>query len=181
MKTLLYLIILIVSRVFKKLTDKIIQILQGFLIASITLPFMLMNIIGCERHNDNKISFQSKLLFWFYISYIGISCCFLIPKILAFLRMRENGYSDDYNCSDSITNEVIRVGSEKGKKIFIYNKISLFSDVTILACNFIVVLVGLLWNIIDKKINSNKPYDEQKEQNKSAETQIPLASYPIDN
>ena len=121
MKTLLYLIILIVSRVFKKLTDKIIQILQGFLIASITLPFMLMNIIGCSRRDDNKISFQSKLLFWFYISYIGISCCFLIPKILAFLRMRENGYSDDYNCSDSITNEVIRKEKKKGKKIFISN------------------------------------------------------------
>ena len=161
--------------------DKIIQLLQGFLMASITLPFMIMQFVACARGDDEKEPFLSNILFWFYVPYIGISCGFLIPKILAFLRMKENGYSDDYNCSDSITNEVIRLGSEKSKKLFTYNKICLFSDVTILACNFLVVIVGLLWDIIAKKINSNKPYSEPKEENKTPEVEIPYTSYPSDN
>ena len=161
--------------------DKIIQVLQGFLMASITLPFMIMQFVACARGDDEKEPVLSNILFWFYVPYIGISCGFLIPKILAFLRMKENGYSDDYNCSDSITNEVIRLGSEKIKKLFIYNKICLFSDVTILGCHFLVVIVGLLWDIIAKKINSNKSYSEPKEQNKTPEVEIPYESYPSDN
>ena len=95
--------------------------------------------------------------------------------------MKENGGSDDSNCSDPITKEVIRVGNENNKKIFAYNKICLFSDVAILSCNFLVVIVGLLWDIIAKIIKNNNPNDVQKEQNKTPEVEIPFASYRSDN
>ena len=142
---------------------------------------MIFEIVRLPECDDDERIIPPKLFFWIYISYIVLACGFLIPKILAFLQMKENGGSDDYNCSDPIANEVIRVGNENNKKIFAYNKICLFSDIAILSCNFLVVIVGLLWDIIAKIIKNNNPNDVQKEQNKTPEVEIPFASYRSDN
>ena len=79
--------------------------------------------------------------------------------------MKDNDYSNGYNCSDPITNEIIRLGNAKNKKLFIYNKICLFSDVTIFACNFLAIIVSLLLYLITEKVRNNNFYGGLKEPN----------------
>ena len=43
-------------------------------------------------------------------------CGLIVPHIIAYIKMKKNVYLDDYNCSDSLTNEVIRTGKEIIKK-----------------------------------------------------------------
>ena len=62
--------------------------------------------------------------------------CFLIAKIVAFVRAKKFGGEDDYNCSDSITNELIGVGNENNRKAFTYSKICLFGEVSLLVSCF---------------------------------------------
>ena len=79
-------------------------------------------IIECKSLGDNETSIPGGAYCWIYLSYIIMSLGFLIAKIVAFVRAKKFGGSDDYNCSDSITNELIRVGNENNKKAFTYSK-----------------------------------------------------------
>ena len=100
----------------------------------------------------------------------------MIPKIIAFVRMKEGGFSNGYNCCDPITNEVIRLGNEKNKTIFTYNKICLFSDVAILSCFILAAIYLLISNLCCEKIENIKSYFKQKERYRIPDAQIPIAS-----
>lgn len=91
--------------------------------------------------------------------------------------MINSDYSS-YNCSDPITNEIIRQGNENNQKILTYNKLSVYPDVIILAGNLLVVIIGLIWDKIDKYLQKNKNYKGQNDNN-NTEEEIPYyAKYP---
>ena len=69
--------------------------------------------------------------------------------------MLKNDYSN-YNCSDSITNEIIKKGNINNKKSIKYNMICTIPDGIIIAGNLIGFAVGFVWS----KING---YEEVKE------------------
>ena len=101
--------------------------------------------------------------------------------IVAFVRAKRYGGTDDYNCSDSITNELIRVGNENNRKAFTYNKICLFSEVALLGANFLVFIVGLIWLLINKFILDYQGYKTQisyKDYKEAPPVEIPYADYP---
>ena len=47
--------------------------------------------------------------------------------MIAYFNLIKNDYSN-YNCSDSITNEIIKKGNETNKKELKYNMITTFTD-----------------------------------------------------
>ena len=98
---------------FSQKADKIIEIVQGFLMTFFGFAFLIYEFVSCVK--DRRIV-PSILYFWFYISYLIISLGFLVSKIVAFVRAKKYGGTDDYNCSDSITNELIRVEMKITKK-----------------------------------------------------------------
>ena len=88
--------------------------------------------------------------------------------------------SDDYNCSDSITNELIRVGNESNKKAFTYSKICLFAELSLLGIHFLAFIIGLILHLFDNKINyqENKPQNDYKDYKEAPPVEIPYADYP---
>ena len=82
--------------------------------------------------------------------------CFICH--IVYLYRIEKSNIAGYNCSDSITNELIRKGTEDNSKIIIYIKINLYLDVFQIALNCLVILIGLCFMVYDK-LKGN--YDEK--------------------
>ena len=57
-------------------------------------------------------------IFVFIVYIVSVSGCFSF-HLIAFIQTLKNDYSN-YNCSDSITNEIIKKGNENNKKVLIY-------------------------------------------------------------
>ena len=68
-----------------------------------------------------------------------IYSCF-ICQIVFFCRIKYNDVSD-YNCSDPITNELIRIGSEANDKQFLYFTINFYLDVFLAGVNCLDILI----------------------------------------
>ena len=164
--------------------DKIIEVLQGFLMAGASLIFFGMEIFTCK--NNEEFPIPSKVYFGLYMAYIIISCGFLASKIIAYIRAKNYGITEDYNCSDSITNEVIRKGNENNKNIFTYNKICLFSEVAILGANFLVIIIGLFCSIFNNLTVKYEKNSSDDGYTPAPHVEIPdtnanYPSYPTDN
>ena len=88
--------------------------------------------------------------------------------MIAYFNLIKNDYSN-YNCSDSITNEIIKKGNETNKKELKYNMITTFTDGGITVLNFIVLIIGLIWGKINKskinKINNNESEETKNDIN----------------
>ena len=163
---------------FSQRADKIIEIVQGFLMTFFGFAFLIYEFVSCVK--DRRIV-PSILYFWFYISYLIISLGFLVSKIVAFVRANKYDGTDDYNCNDSITNELIRVGNENSKKAFTYNKICLFSEVALIGAHILVFIVGLIWYLFDNIIpnyRGNKLNNDYKDYKEDHAVEIPYANYP---
>ena len=157
--------------------DKIIQIVQGFIMAFAGFVFLIKEIGAFKNNRHTPI--PPKDYFRFYMAYIIISCGFLISKIITYVKAKNYVGSEDYNCSDSITNELIRKKNENNRKIFTYNKVCLFSEVAILGANFLVVIVGLFYQKfgkLKKRFEENNVHYEYKP---ASSDEIPDAIYPI--
>ena len=142
--------------------DKVVQIFEGIPIASISLVFLIIEIISAcvkERIISPKIYFG---FFLFYICAVG---GFSVSHILSYMRKIKLDYSI-YNCSDIITNEIIKKGNEDNKKTMIPSVISFFIDAVMLASNFLGFIIGIILIIIDKcenkykSLNNNSEVDE---------------------
>ena len=82
--------------------------------------------------------------------------CFICH--IVYLYRIEKSNIAGYNCSDSITNELIRKGTEDNSEMIIYIKINIFLDVFQIALNCFVILIGLCLMVYDK-LKGN--YDEK--------------------
>ena len=82
--------------------------------------------------------------------------CFICH--IVYLYRIEKSNIAGYNCSDSITNELIRKGTEDNSKMIIYIKINLYLDVFQITLNCLVILIGLCLMVYDK-LKGN--YDEK--------------------
>ena len=128
-------------------SDKINQTMEGMIIAIVVIPFFLCLEIAFYCSKLDMIS--QKVYFWAYLFYLFIVGCFLYYHYIAYIKMLESDYSN-YNCSDSIINEIIKKGNENNKKLMAYNKTSFYIDAIIIAGNLIGFIIGLIWDIIDK-------------------------------
>ena len=154
--------------------DRTMQLVEGIFILCNIPIFIVLEIVSICCLKEKMIS--AKVYFYVYMVYIFLICGFLVSHIIAYVKMINSDYSS-YNCSDPITNEIIRQGNENNQKILTYNKLSVYPDVIILAGNLLVVIIGLIWDKIDKYLQKNKNYKGQNDNN--TEEEIPYyAKYP---
>ena len=135
--------------------DKIIQIVEGIAIVMRCLFFIIIEIFDCCQ--DYR-TLSPKIYFWMFISYIIIIAGCFTFHLIAYIKMRKSDYSY-YDCSDLITNEVIKTGNENNMKLMIYNMICTFTDGIIVTSNLIVLIVGFILDRID----NCKELDESEE------------------
>ena len=128
-----------------------------------------------ERKVNPKVYFA---FFWVYLVAIG---GFSIAHIRAYIKMFEYDYSN-YNCSDYITNEVIKKGNENNRKVMIYGTIGFYIDAIILAGNILVLIFGLFWELIEKCVRKCNPNQYQDVRVNNDEEEKPYyAEYPSAN
>ena len=161
--------------------DSVSQVIEGVFMACFAFLFIIFESIDCCSNKSDGKMISRKVYFWLYFSGMAALCGLIVPHILAYIKIKNNTYLDDYNCSDTITNEIIRKGNENNKKILTYNKLCLFLDVSFISSNFLVVIIGLLFDIINKHRNKNELIKFQDEPIKSPELEIPFVDYPINN
>ena len=149
--------------------DKSIEITESVLAIIGCGMFLLFESISCCV---GRI-ISSKVYFWLFVIYNTSTVAFFVYHVYAYFDALKNDYSG-YNCSDPITNEIIRVGNENNKKLMIYNMVSTFTSGSILAGNFIVVIIGLILDRIDKckENKANEQFNDDNNQN-SGEDEAP--------
>ena len=164
---------------FTQNADRIIEIVQGFVMAGACFIFLIMEFKACK---DDDRGLPGEAYCGIYLAYIIMSGGFLASKIVAYVRAKKYDGSEDYNCSDTITNELIRVGNENNRKVFTYNKICLFSEVALLGANLLVFIIGSLWHLFDNILvnyQEYKPqYNDHKDDKELPAVEIPYANYP---
>ena len=114
---------------------KALLIAEGFivLIAAVVEFIPLFFMHKCEN-DDPELS-----CIFYGIGLVPFIPCF-ICQIVFFCRIKYNDISD-YNCSDSITNELIRIGSEANDKQFLYFTINFYLDVFLAGVNCLNILI----------------------------------------
>ena len=122
--------------------------------------------------NKKKIK---HLNFIFFIAFTGFLTICFICHIVAFVRITKYDLTD-YNCSDLITNEVIRKGMEKNRPNVIYIKISFYLDLFLFVINCLGVLIGIILEILGKCISSNSVEINENKKEKN-DSEIPLNNY----
>ena len=152
-----------------QLIDKIIQLCEGFLITSGCFVIIILEIIfQCE---DDDIRYTTKdIYFWaFIINIIVVSGCFIF-HVIAYVNILKHDYSN-YNCSDSVTNEIIKKGNENNKKVLTYNMICTFPDGIIIAGNLIVFVIGLILIKINEYKENQKFLNNNNDNNNNNDKQ----------
>ena len=96
--------------------DYVFEIIEEVFMFCYAFTFFVFEFIECFRNKSDKKEISPKVYFWLYISGMIAMCGLIVPHIIAYIKMKKNVYLDDYNCSDSLTNEVIRTGKEIIKK-----------------------------------------------------------------
>ena len=142
--------------------DKLIQIILGILTASCCGFFIIFEIISCCE--DLRLSL--KVYCSIFIIYIVLVTGSFSYHVFSYIKMVKSDYSY-YNCSDSITNEIIKKGNENNKKIIKYNMITTFNDGIIIVGNLIALLIILIWDRINKCKEFNESRNSKKDFNKN--------------
>ena len=162
-------------------TDKIIQFVQGFIIGGISIIFIIIEINSyCSQKRIFSKDFY-RISFLAYIFAVGGALAYHTIVYIKIINSKDL----DYNCSDSITNEIIKSGNAYNKKMMILTKVSFYIDAVFIAGNIIVFIIGLIWDIIDKCITTKSKPNEYRNVdniNNSGVSETPYyADYPADN
>ena len=158
--------------------DSIIQVLEGIIFG--IGSFLLMILELAYNKKDHREDYQIKYFILFIIYIIVISGCFSF-HFIAFINILKNDYSY-YNCSDSLTNEIIKIGNKNNNKLIIYNVIGTFPDGIIIAGNLIVLVHAIIRDKIDKnKENKKNKNDNNQNSEKNKAPDYASDKYKINN
>ena len=128
--------------------ERNLLLVEGFIIAIHTLTIFLLEIIFyCCL--ENLLRIHQSVLCIFYSIYMGFLISSIICQSVFLFRIIKNNITD-YNCSDPITNEIIKKETEFIKKNIIYTKINLYIDSIFLLGNCLAMIIGLILGRIDK-------------------------------
>ena len=142
--------------------DKIIEIVEGFALAIISF-LILIDEIHSHRHSIKR-NISQNFYCMIYLIYIILVCGALAFHTIAYIKLIKFN-NINYNCSDEITNEIIKKGNEYNKKLLLYNIFSFYIDAVIIAGNFLGFIIGLIWHLIDKCKDESKPNEYQSVDN----------------
>ena len=160
--------------------DKIIQIVEGFVMLA---SCIVISGLEFQSHYLLERIISQKIYCIIYFIYILLVGGALTYHTMAYISMIKYN-NTNYNCSDSLTNEIIENGFKYNKKVMICNIFSFFIDAIIIVANFIGFIIGLICHIVDKNNYEGRHNEYQNVDNKnnSRETEEPYyANYPSEN
>ena len=161
-------------------------IVGGFLFGSVIFSLLLpISIIYLCIKEDDFYELCSPIFYSIsYLVYIVIILSCFICYTVFFARVVNNDLTG-YNCSDTITNEVIRKGFEDSANNIYYIKINYYLELVCIVINILAIFIAYY---LDKKKKAEpvKSKEESKEKenddfNEKAETktsEVPLMTYP---
>ena len=126
----------------------------------------MYSVALCGKDDELVIvedEFFGKISCILFSIYIGMLTSCFICNIVFFYRIKKYNISG-YDCSDSITNELIRKGTEDNYKQILYISINFYLDIFQIVFNCLAMLIGLILMIIYKL---NAKHYELKELEKS--------------
>ena len=134
---------------------------EGFIIAINTLIILILEIMLYCLSKEFRI--HPNVLCGFFSIYMGMLISCIICQIVFLVRIIQNDFSN-YNCSDSITNEVIKKEAEPLKRNIVYIEINLILDLFIFSANCLAMIIGL---ILERCCGnkSNQPEETKKDSN----------------
>ena len=141
---------------YKSIQNSVVlcELIQGIFIFSLLFAFIFPEILICLPNEEKVIGVS----FYHYIpSFVLCGVSFAFYSIALF-RIIQNDYSD-FNCSDQITNEIIRKGQEvdKVKTEIKCNCIDSFSDFAVILTILFIFLFCTIWEIHDRKKSNETP------------------------
>ena len=143
------------SYISSEKSEKALLLTEGFLLALFVLiAFFLFN---CR--NDCELA----SIVLYCICMALVIPCFICHIVFIY---RLNKYdATGYNCSDSITNELIRKGTEDNYKLILYVTINFYLDVFIVGINCLIILITLVFCLIKPCVNDPKNKRENYQNN----------------
>jgi len=140
-------------------------IIEGILICCFGLPllmFAIMEIIIMRKDDEGLIAGWLNCIF--YAIFMAMVFCCLICQAVFYSRVASNDLTG-YDCSDPITNEIIRKGFADSSKNIRYIRINFYLELALFVGNCVVFLIGCIWKGIEMCLE-----DETGSQNPQAES-----------
>ena len=163
--------------------------IEGIIFACFMLPMVTMGSMDVRSEHNLIIDICSQL--WnciVYLIYIGMLLSCFICHIVYFVRVSKNDISG-YNCSDDITNEIIRKGIEDSTRNIIYIKVNFYLELALFVGNVLAVIINIIMDKCkgnsvvenDKSENNkiNNDINEKAETKNNENNEIPLVTYSI--
>ena len=152
-------------------SEKTLTYVEGFFFTLIGLIFFIVYILLIRwKKFDPEDETKIIMNFVFYCIYMGMLISCFICQIVFFYRIKKYNLAG-YDCSDSITNELIKKGTEENAKQIIYITVNFYLNVFHVAINCIIVLVGLVLMGIDKLNWNSDEQEENKEQSEDKDNE----------
>jgi len=126
-------------------------LIEGILVAALSLPFLLIQIISCSSDDD---IIPGWLYCIFYSIFMAMLFCYFVCQSVFYSRVASNDLTG-YNCSDDITNEIIKKGFEDSSRNILYITINFYLELCLFAGNWIAILVGYLMNNTEACLHDN--------------------------
>ena len=170
---------------------KILLLIEGCFFAIISFLFLFLIILffclDCTEDEDDTIG---KMNIYYYLICMAMLIPSIICHIVFYYRIKNNNL-DGYDCSDPITNELIKKGYEHNSKQILFIKINVYLDLILGAINCLVWLISLVLLVINKIIEKCCEKEDRKKQSQGLDyekvdnkgnsgqnnTEIPLNTY----
>ena len=136
-------------------SEKALLLSEGFLLAISTLIGFILMICGGGE-------FECAVMVCYCICMGIVIPCF-ICNIVFFYRLKKYDVTG-YNYSDSITNELIRKGTEDNDKQVLFVTINFYLDVFIVGINCLIILISFVLSLIDCCVTK---YQNKRESNQN--------------
>ena len=132
--------------------EKTCLLVESIIIFSfhLVLIITLISILCKSSGTGNDICFE----LIFLILFLSLFFVCLICQAVFLGRITNNDLS--YDCSDDITNEILRKENENTKKSISYTKVNLGLDIAIILLNIITPFIIVIWDICNNKIIPNR-------------------------
>ena len=137
---------------------------EGFILSFAGILIIIVELILVCCNNDYLWEDIIKLNCFGYCIYMAMIISCFICHIVFFYRLNKYDVTG-YNCSDSITNELIRKGTEDNYKLILYVTINFYLDVFIVGINCLIILITLVFCLIKPCVNDPKNKRENYQNN----------------
>ena len=129
-------------------------IIEGIIIASFSLPLIMMQMLSVCGGDDDDDMIPPWLNCIFYSIFMAMLFCCFVCQAVFYSRIASNDLTG-YDCSDDITNEIIKKGFEDSSRNILYIRINFYLELCLFGGNIIAILVGYIMSIFGDCLSNN--------------------------